>query len=75
MKIENIIWMTCFVLSAGLLVTCDREEFSKPSPDNNQPEYRRSGYIMFCINGVEYLSFSSGVAVAHTADGSIKVCK
>lgn len=74
MKIENIIWMTCFVLAAGLLVTCDREEFSKPS-DVNQSEYKRSGYTRYCIDSVEYLHFVSGVSVAMTSDGMVKGCK
>lgn len=32
-------------------------------------------YSRICVDGVEYLQFTSGASVAYTADGKIKTCK
>ena len=34
-----------------------------------------TGYSRQCIDGVEYLQFSSGASVAYTPDGHVKTCK
>lgn len=28
-----------------------------------------------CVNGVEYLQFTSGASVAYTTEGKVKLCK
>jgi hypothetical protein len=33
-----------------------------------------TGYVRQCIDGVEYLQFSSGTSVAYTRDGKVKAC-
>jgi len=33
-----------------------------------------TGYSKMCIDGVEYIQFSSGASVAYTPDGAIKTC-
>lgn len=33
-----------------------------------------TGYSTQCINGVEYLQFTSGASVAYTSEGKIKTC-
>jgi hypothetical protein len=34
-----------------------------------------TGYTTLCIDGVEYIQFTSGASVAYTPDGRIKTCK
>ena len=34
-----------------------------------------TGYSRQCIDGVEYLQFTSGATVAYTSDGKVKVCR
>jgi uncharacterized protein YunC (DUF1805 family) len=34
-----------------------------------------TGYARICVDGVEYLQFTSGASVAYTTDGNIKLCK
>jgi hypothetical protein len=34
-----------------------------------------SGYAKICVDGVEYLQFTSGASVAYNADGTVKECK
>ena len=34
-----------------------------------------TGYSRQCIDGVEYLQFTSGATVAYTIDGKVKVCR
>ena len=33
-----------------------------------------TGYSRVCVDGVEYLQFTSGAAVAYTRDGKVKTC-
>lgn len=33
-----------------------------------------SGFSRVCVDGVEYLQFTSGATVAYTTDGKIKTC-
>lgn len=33
-----------------------------------------TGYARACVDGVEYLQFSSGATVAYTRDGKVKAC-
>ena len=33
-----------------------------------------TGHATACIDGVEYLQFASGVTVAYTREGDVKVC-
>ena len=33
-----------------------------------------TGHAAVCVDGVEYLQFSSGATVAYTRDGKIKTC-
>lgn len=33
-----------------------------------------TGYASVCVDGVEYLQFTSGATVAYTPDGKIKTC-
>lgn len=33
-----------------------------------------TGYAKSCIDGVEYIQFTSGASVAYTTDGKIKTC-
>jgi hypothetical protein len=33
-----------------------------------------TGYSRICIDGVEYLQFTSGATVAFTPDGNVKKC-
>ena len=34
-----------------------------------------TGIAHTCIDGVEYLQFTSGASVAYTSDGKVKICK
>lgn len=34
-----------------------------------------TGIAHTCVDGVEYLQFTSGASVAYTTDGRIKTCK
>ena len=34
-----------------------------------------TGYSRICVDGVEYLQFTSGASVAYNTDGRIKLCK
>ena len=34
-----------------------------------------TGWSSICVEGVEYLQFTSGATVAYNTDGSIKKCK
>jgi hypothetical protein len=34
-----------------------------------------TGYARACIDGVQYLQFTSGATVAYTSDGRIKTCQ
>ena len=34
-----------------------------------------TGIAHTCIDGVEYLQFTSGASVAYTPDGKVKTCK
>lgn len=34
-----------------------------------------TGYSHLCVDGVEYLQFTSGASVAYTPEGKIKTCK
>ena len=34
-----------------------------------------TGYARACVDGVEYLQFTSGATVAYTSDGKVKVCR
>ena len=33
-----------------------------------------TGYARVCVDGVEYLQFTSGSTVAYTRDGKVKTC-
>lgn len=33
-----------------------------------------TGYARMCVDGVEYLQFTSGATVAYTRDGKVKAC-
>jgi hypothetical protein len=33
-----------------------------------------TGYARSCIDGVEYLQFTSGATVAYASDGRVKLC-
>ncbi len=33
-----------------------------------------TGYARVCVDGVEYLQFTSGATVAYTRDGKVKTC-
>lgn len=33
-----------------------------------------TGYSYVCVDGVEYLQFTSGATVAYTRDGKVKTC-
>jgi len=33
-----------------------------------------TGYARMCVDGVEYLQFTSGATVAYTRDGKVKTC-
>ncbi len=33
-----------------------------------------TGHSKICIDGVEYIQFTSGASVAYTTDGKIKTC-
>jgi hypothetical protein len=33
-----------------------------------------TGYSILCVNGVEYIQFTSGASVAYTNEGKIKTC-
>lgn len=33
-----------------------------------------TGYTTSCINGVEYIQFTSGASVAFNSDGKVKLC-
>jgi hypothetical protein len=33
-----------------------------------------TGYASVCVDGVEYLQFTSGATVAYTRDGKVKTC-
>lgn len=33
-----------------------------------------TGYARVCVDGVEYLQFTSGATVAYTRDGRVKSC-
>ena len=33
-----------------------------------------TGYARVCVDGVEYLQFTSGATVAYTRDGKVKAC-
>ncbi len=34
-----------------------------------------TGYSKICVDGVEYIQFTSGATVAYNRDGTIKTCK
>lgn len=34
-----------------------------------------TGHARTCIDGVEYLQFTSGVTVAYTTEGKVKTCR
>jgi hypothetical protein len=34
-----------------------------------------SGFSRICVDGVQYLQFTSGATVAYGPDGKVKVCK
>jgi hypothetical protein len=34
-----------------------------------------NSYSKICVDGVEYIQFTSGASVSYNVDGSIKVCK
>jgi hypothetical protein len=34
-----------------------------------------TGYSRMCVDGVEYLQFTSGSTVAYTPDGKVRTCK
>lgn len=33
-----------------------------------------TGYARVCVDGVEYLQFTSGTTVAYSSDGKVKTC-
>lgn len=33
-----------------------------------------TGYARVCVDGVEYIQFTSGATVAYTPDGKVKLC-
>lgn len=33
-----------------------------------------TGYARVCVDGVEYIQFTSGATVAYTPDGKVKTC-
>ncbi len=35
---------------------------------------KATGYSTQCVNGVEYIQFTSGASVAYTQDGKVKTC-
>jgi hypothetical protein len=35
---------------------------------------KATGYARMCVDGVEYLQFTSGATVAYTRDGKVKTC-
>ncbi len=37
-------------------------------------EATATGYSKVCVDGVEYLQFTSGVTVAYALDGKVKAC-
>lgn len=40
----------------------------------SQMEAKHTGHLI-CVQGVQYIQFSSGVTVMYNQDGSIKTCK
>lgn len=57
----------CIVVLATLALTgCGRFE---------RFEAGVTGYARMCVDGVEYLQFTSGASVAYTPDGKIKTCR
>lgn len=38
-------------------------------------EAKVTGHSKMCVDGVEYIQFTSGASVAYTTDGKIKLCK
>lgn len=41
----------------------------------SQMEAKLTGNAIECVQGVQYIQFSSGVTVMYNQDGSIKTCK
>lgn len=53
------------ILAFALLAGCGRVERSVAS---------WTGYSRICVDGVQYIQFTSGATVAYNRDGTIKTC-
>ena len=70
---SKLVTLAAFLIVAFVILGIIEIMVSTGTGHRKIAEY--TGHSKICVDGVEYLQFTSGASVAYTSDGKIKACK